>query len=365
VGPVGNEYGGTVVDVVDGVLHPDWSWMAAEDPDLAVLKLKDFLPNHKLVRLNTKDTIPLVDQPVVFAMGFGLINSMEASLTTLLGTELPYIDDCSYISSTYNRTRHLCADARIGATCGGDSGAPITLGPRSILQVGINSYSNGQCESQTLDIYTRVSYFIPWIQQQICDLSSQPPPYCITTNSDVPTESPTILATTTKAILTVSPTMAETETITSVAPTMAQTETPTFLPTRKEIQTTIFSLADLEKETSSSLPPTTADTETTTLAPSTTETETISTILPTVVDSEQISFSPTMVETDAIWSFSPTLAETQIIPIFPPAMASKKTIPTVSPTMTETKAISAFSPTKAASHQTKADGNVANELPWL
>jgi secreted trypsin-like serine protease len=236
VGPDGNNFGGTLVEVVDGVLHPGWSWLAPDDPDLAVLKLKDFLPNQKVVRLNTKDLIPVADQPVLFAMGFGLINSLETSMTTLLGTELPYIDDCTDLSSTYNRARHLCADARVGATCGGDSGAPVTLGPRSNLQVGINSYSNGQCETQTLDVYTRVSFFIPWIHQQICQLSSQPPPYCIT---EVPTENQTMAAT--DASLTHSPTMAESETISSFSPTMAETET-TFSPTSSH--TSIDSVAN-------------------------------------------------------------------------------------------------------------------------
>ena len=51
-----------------------------------------------------------------------------------------------------------------------DSGAPIVLAGTNI-QIGVNSFSNGNCETQTLDVYTRVSYYHDWIQAKICDNS--------------------------------------------------------------------------------------------------------------------------------------------------------------------------------------------------
>ncbi|CAB9502589.1 Plasminogen (Fragment) [Seminavis robusta] len=211
--------GGIVTDVVDGVLHPSWSWRRSSDPDLAVLKLSYFLPNQVAI-VNDDNSIPAATQPSVFAMGFGLVNDNAVS-RTLKGGLIPYVDDCSRQSYTYNRTRHLCADSRQTATCGGDSGAPVTLGMSSNLQVGINSYSNGKCSSQTIDVYTRVSVFADWIKEQVCALSARPPEYCFT---EAPTEAATTISPTTTDTVDNSETMDPSETD---APTGAATSAAT------------------------------------------------------------------------------------------------------------------------------------------
>lgn len=67
------------------------------------------------------------------------------------------------------------------------------LNRTSNVQVGINSYSNGHCTTQTLDVYTRVSYYEAWIREQICSFSSNPPEYCLppsTHPSNDPSSSP-------------------------------------------------------------------------------------------------------------------------------------------------------------------------------
>lgn len=212
--------GGKVTKVVDGVLYPGWTWKKASDPDLAILVLEDFLSNDVAI-LNSDSTIPAADYPSVFAMGFGLVNDQHSS-RTLLGASIPYLDNCSYRSYTYNHTRHLCANSRDIATCGGDSGSPVTLGSTSRLQVGINSYSNGKCSSQTLDVYTRVSFFHDWIQQQICNKSRFPPKSCLET--DTPTAAPSIM----------DPPVALTMSPSTLNPTYSETGSPssvTFSPT--------------------------------------------------------------------------------------------------------------------------------------
>lgn len=190
-----------MTEVLDGVLHPEWTWKKPSDPDMAVLLLKDFLPN-KLAVLNLDASIPDASQDSYFAMGFGLINDSTSS-RNLLGASVPYMDDCSPYSTTYNKTRHLCADAREIATCGGDSGSPIMLNRLSNVQVGINSYSNGRCTSQTLDVYTRITFYKDWIEEQVCNLSSDPPPYCgeTTTPTTVPTVKETQPPTTTPTVM--------------------------------------------------------------------------------------------------------------------------------------------------------------------
>jgi V8-like Glu-specific endopeptidase len=216
-----NDYysGGKVVNVIDGVLYPGWTWKKSSDPDLAILVLAEYLPNQ-VAQINSDPSIPESDQPSLFSMGFGLINDYSSS-RALMGASIPYLDNCSRLSYSYDRTRHLCASSKDIATCGGDSGSPVTLSSSSNLQVGINSYSNGKCTSQTLDIYTRVSYFYDWIQQQICEKSKLPPKECMETEfptlepTETPTESPTE-----------TPTESPTET-----PTPSPTDSPTFVPT--------------------------------------------------------------------------------------------------------------------------------------
>ena len=232
------------MEVTDGVLHPGWTWKQPSDPDLAVLKLNTFLPNQ-VAELNLDAAIPVDSHPSLFAMGFGLINDYTSS-RTLLGASLPYREDCSRQSNTYEQKRHVCADAQGVATCGGDSGSPIMLSSSSNVQVGINSYSNGGCTSQTIDVYTRVSYYQEWIEKQVCALSDYPPPYCNPT-TDAPTtnapttEAPTTVAPTTEAPTTESPSLLPSDlpsvvpsTIPSAIPTATPSNNPTFVNATNE-----------------------------------------------------------------------------------------------------------------------------------
>lgn len=294
--------GGRVTNVIGGILHPAWSWEKPSDPDLAILVLQDFLPNQ-VAELNSDPETPAASHPSVFAMGFGLTDDKHTS-RTLLGAEIPYLDNCSYRSSTYDRPRHLCADSRRISTCGGDSGSPITLGESSRLQVGINSYSNGKCSLQTLDFYTRISYFYDWIHEQVCTLSSLPPESCLRTEH--PTFAPTIVtpslspthSTQTHGLGTAVPTLNEsTSRPSSGAPSMAHSTSTsvyndtTRSPTRPD--------ADTPMPTSnSSLIPTTHPSASTTSSPTSMINSTMSfvpatTIAPTAtVSTVESTFQP-------------------------------------------------------------------------
>ena len=73
-----------------------------------------------------------------------------------------------------------------------DSGSPIVLDGTTI-QVGINSFSDGDCSTQNYDVYTRVSYYQDWLEQQICDNSAVPPSSCFpspTTRRPTPAPAP-------------------------------------------------------------------------------------------------------------------------------------------------------------------------------
>lgn len=316
-----NDYfaGGVESKVKAGVLYPEWTWQKASDPDLAVLLLEDFLPNQ-VAELNTDPNVPTTEHYNLFAMGFGLVDS-ERSSRELLGAQIPYLEDCSARSDTYNRTRHICASSSQVATCGGDSGSPIMFGPYSNVQVGINSYSNGDCMSQTLDIYTRISFYHEWIEEQVCKLSANPPARCLETPSPTPpaTDAPSASATTIAP--TVSPTIATTTASpTSVAttaiptePAAVATDSPTIaattaIPTEPAAATT--DVPTIPATTASPTdPPATA-------APTSSPTLQVTTTAPTVVATTD---SPTNKITD-----QPTNAE--------PATKASTLAPTLHPT---------------------------------
>lgn len=112
--------GGTVVGVSGGEIYPEWTMGKPSDPDLAIVVLDQFL-NNDIAILNFDSELPEPNHNTLFTMGHGLINDSQSS-RTLQGADIPYIDDCSDVSRSYERFRHICTDSRNVATCGGDSG---------------------------------------------------------------------------------------------------------------------------------------------------------------------------------------------------------------------------------------------------
>jgi hypothetical protein len=99
----------------------------------------------------------------------------------------------------------------------GDSGSPVMLSGTTV-QVGINSYSNAfSCDSQTLDIYTRISFYYDWIQDRICDTSGIPPTDCAP--SSAPSQKPTLQPTLTPSA---PPTL-----VPSIEPSATPSQSPT------------------------------------------------------------------------------------------------------------------------------------------
>ncbi|CAB9526527.1 Mite allergen Der [Seminavis robusta] len=181
--------GGTLVNITGGELHPLWDGSFSSGFDIAIMKLS--APTSLAVCwLNDNVKVPSFTGEPLFAAGFGFTNTGSGLSMTLQSTTMPYIKDCTNLSSNYQRERHICANSTLTATCGGDSGTGIFINGTDI-QIGINSFSNGRCDDQTLDFYTRVSFFYKWIQSGICDFSSDPPAECPTPMPSVmPTPAP-------------------------------------------------------------------------------------------------------------------------------------------------------------------------------
>jgi len=58
---------------------------------------------------------------------------------------------------------HICTVSTTVAPCTGDSGSPLICGSRI---AGINSWGDSQCSTTNPAVYTRVSYYRTWIEQQ-------------------------------------------------------------------------------------------------------------------------------------------------------------------------------------------------------
>jgi hypothetical protein len=150
--------GGIVVNVDGGAIHEEWGWgRRPSDPDLAILKLRDYLPNQPTVRLNRNPLRPTPDHEAVFTMGFGLYDDTHTS-RFLLGAAMPYLDDCSKQSQSFNQTRHLCADSRTIATCGGTQNAENSFGCYSLF-LTISCSSLVSVFSHTLLLFSFVFHF--------------------------------------------------------------------------------------------------------------------------------------------------------------------------------------------------------------
>lgn len=82
---------------------------------------------------------------------------------------LTHPNDCSYHSYEFDHKTMICVNERTGI-CAGDSGSPMTTMESSPLDravIGIVSAA-GDCNlSEYPQFYTRVSYYIPWINETI------------------------------------------------------------------------------------------------------------------------------------------------------------------------------------------------------
>ncbi|KAL7052587.1 hypothetical protein ACKWTF_004923 [Chironomus riparius] len=73
----------------------------------------------------------------------------------------------SYGSSFFRTEQQLCVDTKGGhSSCSGDSGGPLGIFENSELTLaGIVSYGSDKgCELGNPEVYTKVSSYLPWIQ---------------------------------------------------------------------------------------------------------------------------------------------------------------------------------------------------------
>ena len=150
--------------------------------------------DNPLLTLNRDPTIPKDnnnDEMVV--MGFGVTQSqgIYASQTLQVGTvdHVPN-DICAQASFTNTAEMYrdkitddmLCAQGRKGPAsvdaCQGDSGSPLIMKGQSVqqdVQIGIVSWGYRCAHPDFPGVYSRISYHLEWIANQVCQVSENPP----------------------------------------------------------------------------------------------------------------------------------------------------------------------------------------------
>lgn len=185
--------------VIASLVHPAFNQTGNEENDIRLLKLEK--PSSlQIIELNENNFIPEVYAKVdVIGFGKTMENSTVGSFA--LNQVEVTVQDYSVCQSMPNMniignsTTQICAGELSGGkdSCDGDSGGPLMIAGTDI-QVGIVSVGIGCARIDASAIYTKVSAYIDFIQNGICELSSIPPASCglstVPSNSPFPT-SPT------------------------------------------------------------------------------------------------------------------------------------------------------------------------------
>jgi hypothetical protein len=167
--------------------HPGYDSTTFEN-DIMLVKLQTSSA-YTPVELNRDPVVPM-ELEMVTVTGFGDTAEGGDLSPVLLKTDLNIVglDTCDAIyqdqtNGTVKLTEkiQLCAWDQSGGNkdaCQADSGGPLLLGA---LQVGVVSFSRGCGRPETPGVYVRVSAYIDWIEENICQLSSNPPASCSST----------------------------------------------------------------------------------------------------------------------------------------------------------------------------------------
>ncbi|ERL95882.1 hypothetical protein D910_00526 [Dendroctonus ponderosae] len=170
------------------VVHPDWNSTSLTN-DLALIELETPITLNDFVSVvslavgnnsfadsegkysNTVCKSIKINQFefIGTACGWGKTTDSQVGTTDVLRYETSIIlsnDDCKNVDSNYDeeiKNTHLClAGDGIKSICKGDSGGPLVA---DNVQVGITSFSYRSCEAGKPSVFTRVTEFTQWIQE--------------------------------------------------------------------------------------------------------------------------------------------------------------------------------------------------------
>jgi hypothetical protein len=193
------------------------------------------------IKVNKDEAVP-ADGASLQAVGFGTTETGSHSIPLMEAEVLRVPDSQCY----FDPSIVLCAlnTEPFRTVCSGDSGGPlIDIGTKSL--VGIVAFGPG-CDKSRPSGYTRVSAYFDWLQQEVCELSANPP-LQFQCPSKAPTTTPSLSPTTLEP--TSSPTVFPTGQPTaspSISPSLTPSTTPsnTLNKNSVEIQVTCVKITD-------------------------------------------------------------------------------------------------------------------------
>ncbi|KAL1117770.1 hypothetical protein AAG570_004085 [Ranatra chinensis] len=166
-------------EVAERIVHPEYNEPLIYN-DVALLKLDRDAAFTRTVRPVCLSTMPRVPFTSALATGWGRTGFIEDLSPQLRGVELNTLNitRCEGLNKSARvpngvlQERMVCAGDLKGIkdTCQGDSGGPlvIKLSTRCLkTQIGITSFGERCALANSPGIYTRVSFYVPWIEKII------------------------------------------------------------------------------------------------------------------------------------------------------------------------------------------------------
>ena len=174
------------VRILESFVHPDFQYntntsKVVVENDIALLRLKrpslDIVP----VSFNTLQDSP-EDEQTVRSIGFGC---EDEQCTNRLSSGIRQVDISKVPFSTCQESYQtldieivdatmICASDTGKDSCYGDSGGPLLIVGDEDIQVGIISAGQGCARDEFPGVYTRVSPYLEWIKEVICNNTQVP-----------------------------------------------------------------------------------------------------------------------------------------------------------------------------------------------
>ncbi|XP_068085905.1 venom protease-like [Anabrus simplex] len=171
-----------LLNVQDRILHPEYKPPSRYD-DIALIKLEKEVKMDAYTRPACLNTRPDIWVKTAIATGFGKVGYLESETSKdLLKVNVDFIG-AEVCNETYKLSTQslasgmlesqLCAGVLTGGkdTCQGDSGGPL----QTVLEepycmysiIGVTSFGRICGSANTPSVYSRVSYYIPWIEKTV------------------------------------------------------------------------------------------------------------------------------------------------------------------------------------------------------
>nr|XP_048291844.1 serine protease 30-like [Myodes glareolus] len=177
----------TLVTVRSIFVHPSYLWEDTSSGDIALLQLGTLLKPSQFTPVCLPEAqAPLTPGTVCWVTGWGstqerdLASVLQELAVPLLDSEeceeMYHIPESSQSGKRFIQSDMLCAGFAEGQkdACQGDSGGPLVCVINSSwIQVGITSWGIGCARPLRPGVYTRVPFYVDWIQRTLAENHSE------------------------------------------------------------------------------------------------------------------------------------------------------------------------------------------------